>query len=93
MSLAYLGHAADAIREGARAVALQPIEKDHFSGPYYSHILCRIYLKSGEPDKAIDLLEQITRIPYILSPGWLKIDPNFDSIRKNPRFQRLVAGS
>ena len=31
-------------------------------------------------------------VPYYLSPGWLKIDPNFDSPHKNPRFRRLVAG-
>ena len=29
----------------------------------------------------------------MLTPGWLKIDPNFDSLRKNPRFQKLVAGA
>jgi hypothetical protein len=31
------------------------------------------------------------KIPYYLSPGWLRLDPNFDSLRENPRFQRLVA--
>jgi len=46
----------------------------------------------GEPEKALDQLEPLVKMPYFLSPGWLKIDPNFDSLRKNPRFQKLVAG-
>jgi hypothetical protein len=47
---------------------------------------------SGEPERALDQLEPLLKIPYDLSPGWLKIDPNFDPLRKNPRFQKLVAG-
>jgi hypothetical protein len=46
----------------------------------------------GEPEKALDQLEPLLKIPHWLSPGWLKIDPNFDPLRKYPRFQKLVAG-
>jgi hypothetical protein len=35
---------------------------------------------------ALDQVQPLLKIPYFLSPGWLKIDPNFDSLRKNPRF-------
>ena len=51
------------------------------------------YMLVGEPAKAFDQLETLLKIPYYLSPGWLKIDPNFDSLRKNSRFQKLVAGA
>ncbi|HVH67203.1 MAG TPA: protein kinase [Gemmatimonadales bacterium] len=91
LALAYLGRKAEAIREGERAVASTPAFKDAFDGPYLQHQLARIYVLVGEPERALDQLEPLLRIPYWLSPGWLKIDPNFDPLRGNPRFQRLIA--
>jgi hypothetical protein len=44
----------------------------------------------NEPERALDQLESLLKVPYYLSPGWLKIDPNFEPLRGNPRFQRLV---
>jgi TolB-like protein/predicted Zn-dependent protease len=93
LALAYLGRKADAIREGERGVALDPISKDAITGPYIQHQLARIYLLLGEPDKAIDQLEPLLRLPYYLSPAWLRIDPNFDPLRSNPRFRKLVEGT
>jgi tetratricopeptide (TPR) repeat protein len=93
LALAYLGQKAVAIREGERAVALLPITKDAFLGPYIQHQLVRIYMLVGEPERALDQLEPLLKIPYYLSPGWLKIDPNFDPLRSNPRFERLVNGT
>ena len=91
LALAYLGRKEEAIREGERGVALDPVSKDARNGPYFQHQLARIYMLVGEPEKALDQLEPLLKIPYYLSPGWLKIDPNFDPLRKNPRFQKLVA--
>ncbi len=65
----------------------------HFNGPYYQHQLARIYVLVGEPEKALDQLEVLLKIPYELSPGWLRIDPNFASLRGNPRFDRLANGN
>ncbi|HEU5039674.1 MAG TPA: protein kinase [Gemmatimonadales bacterium] len=93
LALAYLGRKAEAIAEGEKGLALLPIESDSYSGPYVQHQLVRIYLLVGEPEKALDRLEPLLRIPYYLSPGWLRIDPTFDSLRKHPRFQRLVGGT
>ena len=93
VALAYMGRKEAAIREGERGLALVPPEQDAQSGTYFLHQLARIYILTGEPDKAIDLLERLLRMPYYLSPGWLRIDPQFDPLRKNPRFQRLATGS
>ena len=92
LALAYLGRKEEAIREGERGVALDPVSKDARNGPYIQHQLVRIYMLVGDPEKALDQLEPLLKIPYFLSPGWLRIDPNFDTLRKNPRFQKLVAG-
>ena len=78
------------MREGERAVALTPASRDGYIGPYLQHQLARIYVVVGEPEKAIDQLESLLKMPYFLSPGWLRIDPNFEPLRKNPRFQKLV---
>jgi len=91
--LAYLGRNAEAIKEGERAAALLPTARDGYTGPYIQHQLARIYAVAGQPDKAIDQLEALLKTPYFLSPGWLRIDPNFESLRGNARFQRLVAGT
>jgi TolB-like protein/tetratricopeptide (TPR) repeat protein len=92
LALALLGRKEDAIREGERAVALDPVAKDQLYGPYVQQLLARIYMLVGEPEKALDRLEPLLRMPYYLSPRWLTIDPTFDPLRKNPRFQRLLAG-
>jgi serine/threonine-protein kinase len=93
LALAYSGHKAEAVREGLRGVALLPMAQDPFYGAYLQHQLVRIYLLVGKPERALEQLEPLLKIPYYLSPGWLKIDPNFDPLRGNPRFERLVNGS
>jgi tetratricopeptide (TPR) repeat protein len=93
LALAYLGRNAEAVKEGERAVALLPTARDGYIGPYIQHQLARTYAVAGEPDKAVDQLEALLKTPYFLSPAWLRIDPNFESLRGNPRFQKLVAGA
>jgi len=92
LALAYLGRRAEAIREGEKAAALLPISKDGFTGPYIQQLLVRIYMLTGEKEKALDHLEPLLTVPYHLSPGWLRIDPTFAPLKSEPRFQKMVAG-
>ena len=93
VALAYRGQRDEAIRSGEYAIELHPPTRDAVSGPYHQHQLARIYTLVGEKDKAIDQLEQLLGMPYYLSPGWLRVDPTFKSLRGHPRFERLLAGS
>ena len=93
LALAYLGLKAEAVREGERAATLMPIAKDSLAGPSVQHRRVQIHLLLGERDKALDLLEPLLKVPYFLSPGWLRIDPDFDTLRGNPRFEKLAHGT
>jgi hypothetical protein len=76
--------------DGSFAPALPSIRAH--AGAYIQHQLVRIYLLVGEPEKALDQLEPLLKMPYYLSPGWLRIDPTFAPLKGNPRFEKLVAG-
>ena len=92
LALAYLGRKPEARQEAGRALTLAPLSSDAANAPYYQHQAARVYIVAGDEEKALDVLEPLLRIPYYLSPGWLKIDPNFAPLHGNPRFERLVAG-
>jgi len=83
VALAYLGRRDDAVREGARAVAIDPIDKDATLGAYVLEQLARIYVAVGEPDSARRVIGELERAPGLISPGWLRIDPNFAALRLN----------
>jgi DNA-binding SARP family transcriptional activator/TolB-like protein/Flp pilus assembly protein TadD len=90
LALAYLGRKDEAEREGLLGVELAPISRDAYLGPYVQLQLVRIYLLNGEPEKALDRLEPLLRVPFYLSPGWLRLDPAFEPVRAHPRFRRLL---
>jgi TolB-like protein/tetratricopeptide (TPR) repeat protein len=93
LALVYLGRKSEAVREGEHGAALEPVSRTAFAGAYFRHQLARIYLRAGQPERALDILEELLRIPYYLSPGWLRIDPEWGPLREHPRFKKLAAGA
>jgi eukaryotic-like serine/threonine-protein kinase len=89
---AVAGEKAEAIREAVRATELVPPENDAYTNAYFRHVLARVYILTDKHEKALDTLEPLLKTPYFLTPAWLRIDPTFDPLHSNPRFQKLVAG-
>jgi serine/threonine-protein kinase len=94
-----LGDKADALALSERAIAANPVEKDAVTGPVPIEILARVAARMGEPDRAIAALQKLLSMPYSgafgfgvpLTPALLRIDPMFDPLRNDPRFQKLIA--
>lgn len=90
MIFAALGRKEDAIREGKRATELLPESKDAFDGPAMTIALAQIYAWTGEIDQALQLVEHSLSTPAGITAPLLKIDPVWDPLRKDPRFQALI---
>jgi tetratricopeptide (TPR) repeat protein len=88
--LAIIGQRETAVREGERAVELTSIEKDGDTAWSALKYLAFIHTRLGHAEPAIDALERLLKAPYRITPGWLRVDPNFDSLRGNPRFEKLA---
>jgi tetratricopeptide (TPR) repeat protein len=88
-----LGRKEEAIREARRAVDLKPIAKDSLQGPWFATHLALVYAWTGEPDRALEQLEIVAKIPGGVTYGDLKFNPCWDSLRGDPRFDKLVAAA
>ncbi len=92
LGLAYagLGRTEDAIREGELAVRLVPITRDGSSGPDRVRDLAIIHVMVGDHEAAIDQLETLLSIPSEFSANLFRVDPFWDPLRSNTRFQMLL---
>jgi len=94
----FLGDKAAALALAEQAMTVIPIEKDAVQGPFPIEILARVEARMGERDRAIAALQKLLSIPYNsnvvsgvpLTRALLRLDPMFDPLRNDPRFQKLA---
>jgi TolB-like protein/class 3 adenylate cyclase/Flp pilus assembly protein TadD len=88
---ALLGRKEDALREGERAIELIPVRKDALVGNLLLDQLAGVYAQAGEADRAFNLLEKMAKVPFGVSYGSLKLNTVWDPLRRDPRFDKIVA--
>jgi tetratricopeptide (TPR) repeat protein len=89
---AVLGNKQDAIREGQLAVELMPVSKSAIEGPLLMEYLAVIYAWTGDKDRAIERLNEAVKLPgSVLSYGHLRLNPIWDPLRGDPRFDAIIA--
>ncbi|MGZ5022725.1 MAG: tetratricopeptide repeat protein, partial [Chthoniobacterales bacterium] len=89
-ALALLGEKDAALSAMQRALELLPVSKDAFHGPDILEIAAEVYAVVGETDRAFQTLDELSKIPSPVSAELLKLNPIWDSIRNDPRFEQLL---
>jgi tetratricopeptide (TPR) repeat protein len=98
---AYMQRKEDAIRESRRAVELEPESRDAFHGALWAGNLALVYALVGEQDDAITLIERLLSTPgpvswpdcpFSITLAELRLRWEWDTLRSNPRFQKILAG-
>jgi tetratricopeptide (TPR) repeat protein len=88
---AALGRREDAIKEGRRAVELLSISKDAFDGPAIATNLAVIYAQANEHELAFEELAPLREVPNGPTRAMLRVEPEWESLRADPRFEKLLA--
>ena len=87
-----LGRTEESIQEARRATEMRPISQDAVDGPGFAAKLAAVYAWANQSDLAFEQLNILIKMPgYLLSYGDLKTNPTWDPLRKDPRFDKLLA--
>jgi hypothetical protein len=84
------GQKEEAVRAGRRAVEILPISKDAYDGPLIATKLAVIYAQVGELDLALELLADLVKTPNGPTPGTLRVELEWEPLRGDPRFEKLL---
>ena len=86
-----LGRKEDALREAQHALEVWPLSRDATITPDIAQIIAVAYIWAGEREAALQLLGQFAKVPYGPTAGDLKLNPVWDDLRNDPRFERIIA--
>jgi TolB-like protein/Tfp pilus assembly protein PilF len=89
---AALGRKEDALAEAQHAAELLPISVDAYDGPILATNLAVVAAQTGEFDLALEQLNELVRLPNGPTPALLRLEPEWEPLRNDPRFQELIAG-
>jgi hypothetical protein len=93
LSLAYAGRGREAMEESARGQAIARADttaRMSLNTVYGTYICARTALLTGDRDKALELLAETMRSSFFVTPAWLRIDPTWNWLRGDPRFEKLA---
>ena len=92
-ALAFAGRGREGMAESARGLSLAWVDATampSITNAYYTYVAARTALVAGDKDKAVELLGEAMRMRYFVTPAWLRIDPTWNSVRGDPRFEKLL---